>query len=97
MSTSVTFTSNLTAEPELRHSRDGQPVAGYCGPIGRCIEVELGEWVDGELTGQSVTTASAERVVLNSRLCNLAWRRGETGEKRAEQGVSVVPTVTIEN
>ena len=97
MSTSATFACNLIAEPELLHSRDGKPFAGYCVAISRRIEIEAGEWVDGELTGQSVTTGtavnhvyhSAERVVVNRRLRNVAWRDGETGGKRAKQVVTV--------
>jgi len=88
MSASVRFTFNVIAEPELLRS-------GVA--IGRRIEVQAPEWVDGELTGQRGTTDSAvnhcdhatERVVVNGRLRNAAWGDGGTGGKRIEHVVRV--------
>ena len=82
MSASVRFAFNLIAEPELLRSRDGKPVAGYGVAIRRRIEIEAGELVDGQLTGQSVTTGTAvnhfdhstERVVSGrNRLSASRW------------------------
>jgi hypothetical protein len=97
MSASVRFAGNLIAEPEVVRSRGGKPFASYDVAIRRRIEIEAGEWVDGELTGQSETTGTAlnhlyhstERVAVNRRLRNAAWRDGETGGKRIEDVVSV--------
>jgi hypothetical protein len=96
MSASVRFVCDLIAEPELR-SRDGQPFAGHCVAVWGRIEIEAGERVDSELTGQGATTGTAvnhvhhstERVVVNRRLRYAVWRGGETGGKRIEQVVSV--------
>jgi len=97
MSTSVRFACNLIAEPELLRSRDCKPFAGYCVAIGRRIQIQAPEWVDGELTGQRVTTDTAvnhfdhstELVVVHGRLRNAAWRDGETGGERVEHVVRV--------
>ena len=95
MSASVRFACNLMAEPELLRSRDGKPFAGYGVAIGRRIEIEAGEWVDGELTGQSVTAGTAvnhfyhstERVVVNrtAAQCGLARRRDRWEAHRASR------------
>ena len=97
MSTSVSFACNLIAEPEVVRSRGGKPFVGYCMAIRRRIEIEAGEWGDGGLTGLSVTTGtavnhlypSADRVVVNRRLRNVARRDGETRAKRTKQVVNV--------
>lgn len=96
MSTSVRLACNVIAEPEWLRSRDGKPFAGYGVAIGRRIEIETPKWVDGRLTGQRVTTDTAvnhfdhstERVVVNRRLRNAAWRDAETGGKRIEHIVN---------
>jgi hypothetical protein len=100
MSTSVTFTNSLTAEPKLLHSCQGQPFAGYDATSGRRLEAEPGERGDLELTRQSaaistVVNDSAEPVPWNLSLCNLAHRDGKTG--KVEQRLPVVSTVTTEN
>jgi hypothetical protein len=96
MSTSVSFACNLIAALELLHVRGSKPFAGYCVATGRRIEIEAGEWGDGGLTGQSMTTGTAvnhfhhstDRVVVNRRLRNVA-RRGEAKAKRTKQVVTV--------
>lgn len=97
MSTSVRFVCNVIAESEWLRRRDGKPFEGYGVAIGRRIEIETPEWVDGELTGHRVTTGTAvnhfdhstERVVVNRRLRNAAWRDGETGGRRIEDVLSL--------
>jgi len=94
MSTSVRLVCNMIAEPEWLRSRDGKPFAGYGVARGRRIELEAPECVDGELTGQRVTTGTAvnhstEQVVVNRRHRNAAWRDGETGDKRIEDVLSL--------
>jgi len=59
MSARVRFARNVIAGPELLRSRDGKPFAGYGVAQRACIEIEAGELVDGELTGQDVTTGTA--------------------------------------
>ena len=95
MSASVRFACNLVTEHELLRRRDGKPFAGYGVARRRRIERDPGEWVDGQLTRQSVTTGTAvnhfdhttARVVVNSRPRDAVWRDGETGGKRMEQVV----------
>ena len=97
MSVSVRFACNVITEPELLRSRDGKLCVGYCVAMGQRIRIQASEWVDGELTGQRGTTDTAvnhfdhstERVVVNRRLRNAAWRDAETGGERVARVVRV--------
>ena len=101
MSTTVTFAGNLTGDPELLHTRDGNPVVACRVLENCCIQKEAGEWLDGESTRQDVTirgTAAnhlyvsdgrGDRVAMHGRLRSEAWRDGETGERRMKPVVIV--------
>ena len=100
MSSSVTFAGNLTDDPELLPTRDGEPFVAYRGVLNRRIRNEAEEWVDGEHTWHHVTvhgtavnhfydSAGGDRVAVHGQLRGEAWREGGTADKRTTQVVTV--------
>lgn len=101
MSTILTFAGNLAGDPDLLHTRDGNPFVACRVVVNRRIQDESGEWVDGEPTGDLVTIDgtsanhfydSARRgdgVVVHGQLRSEAWRDSETGEKGTQEVVTV--------
>lgn len=96
MSTTVTFASHLTGDPELLHSRDGQPFVACRVVVNGNIQNEAGEWVDGKPTGHSVTICGTaanhfydsagrgDRGEGHGQLRGEAWRDGEKRTKQVE-------------
>jgi single-stranded DNA-binding protein len=103
MSTTVTFAGNLTGDPELLHTRDGNPFVACQVLVNRCFQEEAGEWLDGESTGQDVTIGGiaanhlyvsagrGNRVAMDGQLRSEAWRDGESDARR------IKPVVIADN
>lgn len=52
----ITMTGNLTADPELKFTREGSARCGFRIACGERKKNEQGEWVDGDTTFINVTT-----------------------------------------
>jgi len=55
MSTSVTITGNLTADPDIRFTKAGKAVVRLSVATSRRVQTEAGGWSDTETTFWSVT------------------------------------------
>ena len=100
--TQITVVGNLTADPELRFTPSGAPVANFtvaCTP--RTFDKTRSEWVDGDsmFLNCSVWRQAAEnvaesltkgmRVVVTGRLVSRSWEDKDTGQKRTVFEVDV--------
>ena len=92
--TVITIVGNLTADPELRTTRNGRSVAGFSvGSTPRAFDRQLNQWVDGdalflrcsawgdlaEHCAQSLSKGM--RVIAQGRLTQHSWE-GEQHQKR---------------
>ena len=98
----TTITGNLTADPELRFTPAGRPVAAFTiANTPRFPDRESGEWKDGETwfvrcsawgdTAENIA-ASLNRgnaVVATGRLRCRTWEDKDTGQKRAAVEMTV--------
>lgn len=69
MSTNLTVVGNLAADPELRFTRDGKPVATFTVISSTSRKNEAGEWENVDTTGWNVSAWDklAENVVESLR------------------------------
>lgn len=97
----TTITGNLTAEPELRFTNEGRPVASFTiANTPRFPDRGTGQWKDGETwfvpcsawgdMAENVITSLTKgaAVVATGRLRCRTWQTGE-GEKRARVELTV--------
>lgn len=97
----TTITGNLTAEPELRFTNEGRPVASFTiANTPRFPDRATGQWKDGETwfvpcsawgdMAENVITSLTKgaAVVATGRLRCRTWQTGE-GEKRARVELTV--------
>jgi single-strand DNA-binding protein len=98
----TTITGNLTADPELRYTQTGRPVAAFTiASTPRYPDRTSGEWQDGETwfvrcsawgdTAENIA-ASLSRgnaVVATGRLRARTWDDKDTGAKRATVELTV--------
>ena len=97
----TTITGNLTAEPELRFTSEGRPVASFTiANTPRFPDRATGQWKDGETwfvpcsawgdMAENVITSLTKgaAVVATGRLRCRTWQTGE-GEKRARVELTV--------
>jgi single-strand DNA-binding protein len=99
--TQITLTGNIVAEPELRFTPSGQPVANFrIASTPRYKDAQTGTWADGDslfLTcnvwrqaAENVTESLAKgmRVIVTGRLKQRSYETSE-GEKRTVYEVEV--------
>jgi single-strand DNA-binding protein len=97
----TTITGNLTAEPELRFTADGRPVASFTiANTPRFPDRATGQWKDGETwfvpcsawgdTAENLITSLSKgaAVVATGRLRCRTWQTSE-GDKRARVELTV--------
>lgn len=102
MSTTViTFAGNLAADPELRFTPQGKPVANCRVLVNRRVRNGAGEWEDAEPTAHNVvvwgqpaenlaeTAQRGDRVLVHGHVETETWDDRESGEKRTRQVVVV--------
>ena len=98
----TTITGNLTADPELRFTPTGRPVAAFTiANTPRFPDRQTGEWQDGETwfvrcsawgdTAENIATSLAKgnAVVATGRLRCRTWEDKDTGAKRAAVEMTV--------
>lgn len=99
--TTVTFAGNLAADPELRFTPNGKPVAEFRVLVNRRSKDEAGEWTDTEPTvhpckvwgtaaenvAESLTRG--DRVLVHGRIETEGWSDRETGDKRTRDIVNI--------
>ena len=107
LTTTTMFQGNLTADPTLRHTSGGAPVAEFRVLVNNRIRNDAGEWINGEPTGHNVKVygrlaqASVDQldkgsyVIVIGRTETTAWPHPETGEKRTTTRVIVDRNGTI--
>lgn len=76
---SITFTGNLTADPELRFTQSGKPVTNFNVACNERKKNDQGEWVDGDTTYLRV----------------VVWRAAETVANGLSKGSKVTVTGTL--
>lgn len=102
MSTTViTFAGNAAADPELRYTPQGKPVANLRVLVNRRVRNAAGEWEDAEPTAHNVTIwgqpaeniaetiTRGDRVLVHGHVETETWDDRESGEKRTRQVVIV--------
>jgi single-strand DNA-binding protein len=98
----TTITGNLTADPELRFTPTGRPVAAFTiASTPRFPDRTTGEWQDGETwfvrcsawgdTAENIATSlnRGNAVVATGRLRCRTWEDKDTGQKRATVEMTV--------
>jgi single-strand DNA-binding protein len=107
LTTTTMFQGNLTADPQLRYTTGGSPVAEFRVLVNNRIRTEAGDWTDGEPTGHNVKVygrlaeasvdqlAKGSHVIVVGRTETTAWPHPETGEKRTTTRVIVDRNGTI--
>lgn len=99
--TQITFAGNLTADPELRYSKQGRPVANFTvASTPRIYDYKTNEWQDGdtvfnrcvvwgpEAENIAASLAKGNRVVVVGKLNQSNWETKD-GEKRTGFEVNV--------
>jgi single-strand DNA-binding protein len=98
--TTTTFQGNLTADPKLRYTHGGTPIAEFRVLVNHRVK-DGEQWVNGEPTGHNVKVigrlaeqiadhlASGHGVIVVGRVQTDAWADRETGEKRTATKVIV--------
>jgi single-strand DNA-binding protein len=98
--TTTMFQGNLTADPRLRYTTGGTPVAEFRVLVSHRVK-DGDQWIDGEPTGHNVKVygrsaeAAADQltqgspVIVVGRTETDAWADAETGEKRTTTRVIV--------
>jgi single-strand DNA-binding protein len=99
--TPVTVIGNLTADPELRHTDAGVPVASFTvASTPRVMNRQTGKWEDGaslflrvsawrELATNAVETlAKGMRVSVSGVLVQSTWKDKDTGQSRSRHEVA---------
>lgn len=101
MTNTLSFAGNLAADPELRYTPSGTPVANFTVIENRPKRTEAGEWEDGEpnsyrcqaWTGQAENLVEScrkgDRVVVTGTIFTDRWTDKESGEARTMQRVRV--------
>ena len=98
----ITMVGNLVADPELRYTQNGLPVANFTiASTPRTFDRQTNEWKDAETLFMrcSVWREAAEnvaesltrgtRVVVTGRLVSRSWDDKETGQKRTVMEMQV--------
>ena len=98
----TTITGNLTADPELRYTPTGRPVAAFTiANTPRFPDRTTGEWQDGETwflrcsawgdTAENIAASLSrgQAVVATGRLRCRTWEDKDTGQKRAAVEMTV--------
>lgn len=99
--TTTMFQGNLTADPKLRYTAGGTPVAEFRVLVSHRVKDGNDQWIDAEPTGHNVKVygrlaeASVEQLTKGNRVIVIghtetdAWPDPETGEKRTTTRVIV--------
>ena len=99
--TTTMFQGNLTADPKLRYTTGGTPVADFRALVSHRVQDRDEQWIDAEPTGHNVRVygrlaeAAVDQLVKGSRVIVVgrtetdAWPDPETGEKRTTTRVIV--------
>jgi single stranded DNA-binding protein len=107
LTTTTMFQGNLTADPTLRYTTGGTPVAEFRVLVNNRIRTDAGDWIDGEPTAHNVKVygrlaeASVDQLVKGSHVIvigrteTIAWPDPETGEKRTTTRVFIDRNGTI--
>jgi single-strand DNA-binding protein len=95
------FQGNLTADPKLRYTAGGTPVAEFRVLVSHRVKDSDEQWIDAEPTGHNVKVygrlaeATVNQLVKGSRVIVIgrtetdAWPEPTTGEKRTTTRVIV--------
>lgn len=101
ITTAITFAGNLAADPELRFTPNGKPVAEFRVMVNRRTKNSEGEWGDAEPTGYNCklwgqpaenlteSVEKGDRVLVHGHVETEAWNHRDTGEKRTRDVVNV--------
>jgi single-strand DNA-binding protein len=101
LTTTTMFQGNLTADPKLRYTAGGTPVADFRVLVSHRVKDRDEQWIDAEPTGHNVRVygrlaeAAVDQLVKGSRVIVVgrsetdAWPDLETGEKRTTTRVIV--------
>ena len=101
LTTTTMFQGNLTADPKLRYTTGGTPVADFRVLVSHRVKDRDEQWIDAEPTGHNVRVygrlaeaavdqlAKGSRVIVVGRSETDAWPDPETGEKRTTTRVIV--------
>lgn len=104
--TTTMFQGNLTADPRLRYTTGGTPVAEFRVLVNQRIK-DGEQWIDGEPTGHNVKVygrlaeitidglARGSHVIVIGRAETSVWPDPNTGEKRTTTRVIVDRNGTI--
>ena len=99
--TTTMFQGNLTADPKLRYTTGGTPVAEFRVLVSQRVKDGNEQWIDAEPTGHNVKVygrlaeAAVDQLVKGSRVIVIgrtetdAWPEQATGEKRTTTRVIV--------
>jgi single-strand DNA-binding protein len=99
MSTVITFSGNLVADPELRFTNSGTPVLEFRALVNRRAKNTAGEWHDAEPTAHNVkvwgeqaenlaeSAGRGDRVIVHGIVETESWEKD--GEKRTKDVVTV--------
>lgn len=99
--TTITLAGNLTADPELRYTSGGAPVAQLRVLVNRRTRNAEGEWTDAEPTGWTCkvwgtaaenaaeSVKKGDRVVIHGHVETETWNDKDTGDKRTSNVVNV--------
>ena len=99
--TTTMFQGNLTADPRLRYTTGGTPVAEFRVLVSHRVKDSNDQWIDAEPTGHNVKVygrlaeatvdqlTKGSRVIVIGRTETDAWPEPETGEKRTTTRVIV--------
>jgi single-strand DNA-binding protein len=99
--TTTMFQGNLTADPKLRYTAGGTPVAEFRVLVSHRVKDSNEQWIDAEPTGHNVKVygrlaeATVDQLVKGSRVIVIgrtetdAWPEPTTGEKRTTTRVIV--------
>lgn len=99
MSNSISFTGNLTADPEVRFTPNGKQVATFIVLENRSRRDDAGEWADGEPNryrvqvweglaehvGESIV--KGDRVMITGAIATERWTDKDSGQDRTSQVV----------
>jgi single-strand DNA-binding protein len=101
LTTTMMFQGNLTADPNLRYTTGGTPVADFRVLVSHRVKDRDEQWSDAEPTGHNVRVygrlaeaavdqlTKGSRVIVVGRSETDAWPDPETGEKRTTTRVIV--------
>jgi single-strand DNA-binding protein len=101
LTTTTMFQGNLTADPKLRHTHGGTPVAEFRVLVSHRVKDNNEQWIDAEPTGHNVKVfgrlaeatvdqlTKGSHVIVIGRTETDAWPDPTTGEKRTTTRVIV--------